>query len=144
MSNPNTVLAITGINIPPYAARGLVETLAPIPAGNQLVRTVNGTLIDLSTPEFFKYAVLITGNDQQPPGYNGLRIGTLVTVDCISELSYLTSGGTPNRTVVTGSSRTEGTFTFYRPKLTMRVTAFDMTRAEWDARVSWTLALEEV
>lgn len=144
MSNPNTVLAITGLNIPPYAARGLVETLSPIPAASQLERTVTGELIDLSVESMQKYQVVITGDDLQPPGYNGLHVGTLVTVDCISEMAYLTSGGSPDRTVVPGSSRTEGDYTFYRPRLSMRVAGFQMTRDEWSKRLTWVLSLEEV
>jgi hypothetical protein len=144
MSNPNTALSITGINIPPYAARGLVETLSPVPEAAQLERTVTGDLIDLSVPSMQKYQVVITGNDLDPPGYNGLHVGTLVTVDCISELAYLTSGGSADRTVVPGSSRVDGAYTFYRPRLSMRVAGFQMTRDEWSKRLTWVLSLVEI
>jgi hypothetical protein len=67
-----------------------------------------------------------------------------VTVGCISELSYLTAGGSPARTPVTGSSRTEGAYTFYRPSLTMRVVTFSQDTDEYGAETSWSLELEEV
>ena len=63
--------------------------------------------------------------DQQPPAVDGLWPGQVLTIGCISELSYRTSGGAPARNVVAGSSRTEGSYTFYRPSLTMRVVSFN-------------------
>jgi hypothetical protein len=138
----SSILTITGIGISPYAARGLTETISPIPSTNQLVRTVNGTLIDLSLPAFRKYAVLITGSDQRPPCFNGIWPGVSVTVACISLLAR--TGGSADRTPVTGSIFTEEAITYYRPQLTMRVTDFQWTTDEFGARVGWTLALEEV
>ena len=54
------------------------------------------------------------------------------------------SGGTAQRSVVSGSSRTVGSFTFYRPQLSMQVTNFSLQTDEWGAVVSWTLDAEEV
>ena len=138
------VLTLSGIGVPPYSARGASQTLEPIEAARQLRRTVNGALIDLSRPEFRKYRSTISCADQQPPAIDGVWPGRVVTVDCISELSYRTSGGTPGRTVVPGSSRTEGDYTFYRPQLTMRVVSFSQDTDEYGATVSWSLELEEV
>lgn len=140
----STLLVITGIEISPYAARGLSQSLDPIEAAAQLKRTINGDLTDYSFPQFRKYKSTISGADQLPPAFDGKWQGITVEVDCISELSYLTSGGSPQRPVVTGSSRVEGTFTFYRPKLQMRVMGFTVETDEWDATVSWQLQLEEI
>jgi hypothetical protein len=109
-----------------------------------LRRTINGTLIDLAPPQFRKYASEITGNDQTSPALSGVWPGRQVVVDCVSELSYATTGGAPERTVVPGSSRVDGDYTFYRPRLTFRVTDYSQDTDEWGAVVSWSLSLEEV
>jgi hypothetical protein len=70
--------------------------------------------------------------------------GTQVTVDCIQELSYLTADNNPIRTAVPGSTRVVGDYTFYRPRLTMRVNGYSIEEDEWGAAVSWTIQLEEV
>jgi hypothetical protein len=138
------VLTLSGIGVPPYSARGASQTLEPIQASQQLRRTVNGELIDISRPEFRKYRSTISCAEQQPPAVDGVWPGQVVTVGCISELSYLTAGGSPARTPVTGSSRTEGAYTFYRPSLTMRVVTFSQDTDEYGAETSWSLELEEV
>jgi hypothetical protein len=46
--------------------------------------------------------------------------------------------------VIAGSSFTEGSFIFYRPQLTMMVTANTAQIDEWAATVPWELDLEEV
>jgi hypothetical protein len=138
------VLTLSGIGVPPYSARGASQTLEPIQASQQLRRTVNGELIDISRPEFRKYRSRISCAEQQPPAVDGVWPGQVVTVGCISELSYLTAGGSPARTPVTGSSRTEGAYTFYRPSLTMRVVTFSQDTDEYGAETSWSLELEEV
>ena len=50
-------------------------------------------------------------------------------------------GASPARPVA--ASRTDGGFVFYRPRLTMRVLAFEIDHDEWGATVAWTLTLEE-
>ena len=138
------VLTLSGIGVPPYSARGASQTLEPIQASQQLRRTINGELIDISRAEFRKYRSTISCVDQQPPAIDGVWPGRVLTVGCISELSYLTAGGAPARPLVSGSSRTEGDYTFYRPSLTMRVVAFSQDTDEYGAVVSWSLQLEEV
>lgn len=133
-----------GVNFPPWSTRRAVQSLIPIPASVQLRRTVNGSLKDLSNPDFQKFISTISCADVQPPDFGNAWPGALVTVDCIQELSYLTSGGSAQRTVVPGSSRVEGDFTFFRPRLTMRIVNFSMEEDEWAAGVSWSLDLEEV
>jgi len=138
------VLTLSGIGVPPYSARGASQTLEPIEAARQLRRTINGALIDLSRPEFRKYRSTISCADQQPPAIDGMWPGQVLTVGCIAELSYRTSAGGPARPVVSGSSRVEGDYTFYRPSLTMRVVSFSQDTDEYGATVSWSLELEEV
>jgi hypothetical protein len=142
-ANP-TLLKIDALGIPPYSARGLKQTLTPIQQASQLRRTVNGGLKDISFDGFKKYASTISGSDQMPPAVDGIWPGLQVTVECISELSYKTAGGSPDRTVVSGSSRVVGDFTFYRPSLTMRIASFNVDTDEWGAVVSWSMTLEEI
>lgn len=139
-----TLLELTGIGIPPYSARGLSQTLEPIEAAGSQRRTVNGLLVDLSRPEFRKFRSTISCADQDPPALNGIWAGTVVTVKCVVELAYPTIGGSAARPVVSGSSRTSGSFTFYRPQLTMQVVGFNIEKDEYGAVTSWTLELEEV
>jgi hypothetical protein len=138
-----TLLVLSGIGVPPYSARGLSETLTPIDASANLRRTVNGVLVDLSLAEMRKYHLSISCNDQQPPALDGVWPGTQITVNCVTELCYLSSGS-PSRSVVGGSSRTESGFTFYRPALTMALISFQQTKDEYGAVTSWQLDLEEV
>ena len=102
-----TLLVLTGIGVPPYAARGLTQTLDPIEAAGSQRRTVNGTLIDLSLAQFRKYRSTIRGRDQQAPALDGVWPGRVVTVSCVAELCC-PSTDTPAKPVVSGSQRTEG------------------------------------
>ena len=138
------VLTLSGIGVPPYSARGASQTIEPIGSSQQMRRTINGELIYISRAEFRKYGSTISCADQQPPAVDGVWPGQVLTVGCISELSYRTAGSTPSRNMVAGSSRTEGDYTFYRPSLTMRVVAFSQDTDEYGAAVSWSLQLEEV
>lgn len=133
-------LVIAGIGLPSAAIRGVTQTLQPIGAAAQLMRTVNGALVDVSAAAFRKYASTIRCSDQAPPALDGVWPGALVTVDCVAELVHA-DGGTPERPVV--ASRTDGGFVFYRPRLTMRVLSFEVDRDEWGAVVAWTMTLEE-
>ena len=139
-----TVLTLAGIDVPPYSARGLTQTLEPIEASVQLRRTVNGALVDLSDALFRKYRSTIACQDQEPPAVDGVWPGQIVSVECVAELCFVTVGGSPSRLAVEDSDRIDGAFTFYRPILTMRVTGFSVTRDEYGAAVSWQLQFEEV
>jgi hypothetical protein len=139
----DTLLVLTGIGIPDYSARGLTQTLEPIEAAVSLRRTINGGLVDLSFAQFRKYKSTISCQDQEPPAVDGVWPGHVVTVDCVAELSY-PSGGSPARPVVSGSTRTQGAFVFYRPQLQMRVTGFSVNRNEYGAAVQWQMDLEEL
>ena len=105
-------------------------------------RTINGELIDLSSAAFRKYKSTISGTDQRPPSCDGLWPGRQIVVDCIEELAY-PDGGTPQRPEVEGSSSSEAGFTFYRPRLTMVVTDFKLSRDEYGAQIAWSMDLEE-
>jgi len=145
VENAFTLLALTGIGVSPYSARGLQQTLTPIAQATAQRRTVNGDLKDLSFLGFQKYHSQITGSDQLPPICDGLWPGRLVTLDCVAELCFTTAPGvSPLRPVVTGSLRTEDTLTFYRPRLAMMVVSLTMQTDEYGAQVGWTLDLEEV
>ena len=139
----DTILVLTGIGIPAYSARGLTQVLQPIEAAGSQRRTVNGTLVDLSLAQFRKYRSTIRCSDMEAPALDGIWPGHMVTVDCVVELSY-PSAGSPDRTPVTGSVRSEGGFIFYRPQLTMQVIGLSIEKNEWGAVTGWTLELEEV
>ena len=138
-----SLLELSGNGVAPYSARGLLQTLTPIDAAAQLRRTINGALLDLSGSQFRKFKSSISGNDQLAPAMDSIWPGLLLTVKCAQELSYKTAGGAPTRPVVSGSSRTEGDFTYYRPQLQMRVASWTCNGDEWNAATQWTLDLEE-
>lgn len=144
MTISSTILRLAGVGLSPYAARGLTQTLNPIAQSKDLRRTINGDLVDFSVEQFRKYASVISGNDQMPPGVAGVWPGREVQVECIAELYYLTAGGSAERPVVEGSTRAEGIYTHFRPVLDMRVVDFSQSFDEWDAQVSWSLTLEEI
>jgi hypothetical protein len=139
-------LAAPAPGVNPYSARNLSGTLSPIDlarGSDRLARTVNGSLIDISAPQMRKYRLEVHGEDQAPPALDGLWVGMPLIVDCHVELAYLT-GSVPGRTAVPGSERFEGDYTYYRPRLQMLVVELEIQRQEWEAKVSWSLMLEEV
>lgn len=140
----DTLLTLSGDLLPPYSTRGASQTLEPIDAAANMRRTVNGALKDISFDGFRKYKSAITCSDQRVPALDGVWPGLTLTVGCVQELCYKTLGGTPSRPVVSGSSRVEGAYTYYRPQLTMKVMGYQTTLDEWDATVGFTLNLEEV
>jgi hypothetical protein len=150
-SNFQTLLVLSGMGIPLYSARGLKQTLTPIQAaGVNLIRDINGTLVDLRDPtdlSFCKYASHIECGDTEtlfPLAYDTIWPGKVLTVSCVAEL-IVPSGGTASRTMVSGSNYTgpDG-LVHYRPQLTMMVTGWSDNESEWEATVAWTLDLEEV
>lgn len=140
-----TLLVLSSpMGVPLYSARGLTQTLKPIPQAADLRRDINGNLVDLSVAGFRKYASSIQCKDVEAPALDGIWPGQILTVSCVAELSYLTAGGAAQRTAVSGSSYVSGAFTYYRPQLTMRVMSFQSSDAEWPNEVSWMLELEEI
>lgn len=140
----DTILVIDAIAFPVGSARGITQTLQPIDGMAKPRRTVNGELIDVSAAAFRKYKSTITFADQRPPALDGIWIGKTVTVDCINELWFPTSTAGAAKPVVAGSEHTEGSFTYYRPQLTMMVTDLRGTGDEWEATAGVEIDLEEV
>lgn len=138
-----TMLVLSTMGVPLYSARGLSQTIEPIEAAANMRRSINGILTDVAHTQFRKYKSKISCTDMRTPAFDAAWPGLTVVVDCVAYLSYPT-GGTPQRTVISGSDFTEGAFTFYRPRLTMMVTANSAQTDEWDATVPWELELEEV
>jgi hypothetical protein len=106
-------LELFGLGVPPYAARGLTQTLEPIDQQAHLERAIDGSLLDLSYTPFQKYKSTISCTDQRAPVCDGVWAGQLVTVYCVAELCY-NEYGAPSRPVVPGSERFEGGFHYYR------------------------------
>lgn len=144
MAFSTNLAGVTGWDASEYSTRALTQSLKPISAATVQRRTVNGTLVDVAATQFRKYASTISCADQLPPALDGVYPGMQITIDCVSELSYVTDGGSPARTVVPGSSRVEGLFTFYRPRITFMIVEFEKQTDEWGATVTWSIELEEV
>jgi len=139
-----------GLNLTPYSARGLTQTLEPIIGigsgsilGSLIRRTINAKLVNLIPTQFRKYQSTITCKDVNTPVLDGAWQGLVVQVDCVHELNYLT-GGSPQRSEVSGSSYTEGHFTFYRPQLIMMVLNIKSSRDEYGADYTWSAEFQEV
>jgi hypothetical protein len=139
-----TLLVISGHGIADYTMRGATQSLDPIDASAVLARTVNGVLIDLSAPQMRKYKSTISCSDVETPALDGVWPGMALTVDCVAELGYLTAGGTPTRTVVPGSERVNSNWTYYRPRLEMRLVSYSTSRDEYGALTESSLELEEI
>ena len=87
----------------------------------------------------------ITCTDVNAPPIDNLWPGMTVEVGCAAELCYQTgNAGSPARAEVSGSARTEGAFTFYRPVMTMLIQNVNQHFDEWKADVQWEIDLEEV
>lgn len=143
-ANFETLLVLDGMGIPLYSGRGITQTLKPISEAANLQRDVNGSLEDVSYEPFRKYETTLTCTDMNAPALEGIWPGMDVTIDCIVELAYLTMTASPSRTAVTGSSRTVGNYTIYRPQLACKVTDFQTSNDEWPADVAWTLTAQEI
>src|SRR5262245_53247805 len=141
--NGQTALVLSVMGVPLYSARGLSQTLEPIDAAANMRRSINGILTDVAHTQFRKYKSKISCTDQRAPAFDGAWPGLTVVVDCVAYLCYPITGS-PDRTVIAGSSYTEGSFTFYRPRLTMMIIANSAKTDEWDATVPWEIDLEEV
>lgn len=141
----DTLLTISALGNMVFQARGLSQTLEVISGASQLERTINGTLIDISAPQFRKYQSKITvPTEIYPTPIDGIFPGREVTVDCAISLAYITGSlGFPKRTVVSGSSWQENGYTFYRPQLTMLIKQVETHFDEWKNVVGWSIDLEE-
>jgi hypothetical protein len=140
-----TLLIMSGIGVPLYSARGLVQTLTPVQEVKPPPRrTVNGELVYLGLSQMRKYESIITCTDQHAPAFGGLWPGEVVLVNCVAELAYENITGVgPERTVVPGSSREQGNFIYYRPQISFMVVDFAMGHAEYSHDYQWQLTLRE-
>ena len=130
--------------VPLYSARGLTQTLEPIEQAVQVEYDVNGEAVDLSWTQFRKYKSEVSCRDVEQPAFDGIWPGMVVVVDCVIEQAYRTGAvGAPFRTIVPGSSRTEGDFTFYRPRLEMIFLGFATNMDEYAADVTWVARFTE-
>ncbi len=150
IQDTGTELVLIGIGMPFYSARGLKQVLTPIQSlqnnRNNIRRTVGFSLVNMTPAYALKYYTKISADDIEGPAWDGVFPGFHpVTVWCAAELGY-PSGGSPQRPVVSGSSRVESgaPFTFYRPILQMMVLAYDFEFDEWGARRNWSMELEEM
>lgn len=144
-SNSDTMLSISSFGHMIFQARGLSQTLSVIGEATQLERTVNGTLKDISAPQFRKYESRITvPSEVYPTPIDGIFPGMEVTVHCAVSLAYITGAvGFPKRTEVSGSSWSENGYTFYRPSLVMLIKHIETHFDEWKNVVGWSVDLEE-
>lgn len=147
-----TLLVLTPLSgwdaptLSPYSARGLTQTLELITSGGSqtwVKRDVNGVLRSMADTRFRKYKSTITCRDGVAPALDNAWIGIEVEVQCACELNFPT-GAIPARPVVSGSERTEGSVTFYRPALQMIILDIKNSFAEWQAQNDWSISLEEV
>jgi hypothetical protein len=143
---PNyTLLAINGLTVPEASARFVRQSLSEIPQAGSFRRTVNMQLRNVAPPAASgKYKTVVTCTDINAPIWDQLHVGLQVVIDCIPELFYATTGGSPTKSVVPDSTRVFGGVTWYRPRLTMMVTAWGDDMEENEAARSWTLEAEEV
>ena len=139
-----TLLIITPVGIPLYSARGLTQTLTPVPEAKPTPkRTVNGEARFLGGTQMRKYNSVITCTDVNAPPFGGLWPGDVVVVDCVAELVFKTAAGSPERLPVTDSLRTVGAFSYYRPRITFLVVDFEESVQEYEAMYPWRLTLTE-
>jgi len=144
-----TLLTISTVSdskavLPLYSSRGITQTMEMIDGSMFQDRTVNGELVDMSVSRFRKFKSTISAKDQRPPSRNDIWPGVIVTVGCAYLLSYPTVGGTPSRPVVSGSTFTEGSFTFYQPLITFMIGKPTGHFDEWQAGYEWSIPMEEV
>ncbi len=121
----DTLLALTGIDLGPYSIRGLsmLATLVDNPSG--LRRTINGRLRNFTAPQFRKYAVTISCEDQDAPELTGIWKGQAVGVTFIPGVL----GGTDNPTSIVS--------------INALVDNWSSERDEWAALVNWSISLLE-
>jgi len=144
-----TLLVITPLSgrdtpvLTPYSARGLSQTRELIKPEGAILRDINARLQSLMDDRFRKYKTTITCKDGETPCLDDAWIGVECQIDCAFELSYPT-GSIPSRPVVSGSSRTQGSVTYYRPQLTCLIVDIRASFAEWQAQYDWQIEAEEM
>jgi len=152
--------------IPPFSARGCIQTLEPIQQG-ELHRTVNGDLILVGGYKETKYKSKITCKDKQGIALGGIVVGAKVRIGSIQRLVESVSAEdqkislkypyvpdslyfmTENQTMIKMNSTTlpknhGAGYVSYRPEIDMRITAYKLETDEWGMTVGWEVELEEI
>lgn len=158
--------------IPSWSARGCTQTLTLL-AHTELRRTVNGELIDVSSPFHRKYISTVACQDKAPLAFDGIWIGSALWVDCIQCLMTPFASGEQQITLARKPVKNSVTveeaqgekinfesvsekivslekpakksgFITYQPQLLMRLTDYQLETDEWGMVVGWKMALEEV
>lgn len=167
-----TLLTFSIGGLPPFSARGCVQTLKPVQLG-KMARTVNGELLHLG-PKTLKYQSIIEAKDKSVLAVDNFSPGSHVRVGCIQRLWEKIEGGvhTISRKQVSGSvavldseqniipfsqsgmqitlnrydnfSVDRECFVTYRPYLDMRITDFSLKTKEWSMETEWILYLNEI
>ena len=146
-TNSLTLLVMSPIGVPLYSCRGLTQTLTPVAEAKPTPRrTINGELRWLGLTQMQKYESVISCTDQDAPRLDGIWPGQAVLVNCVCELAYITSGGSPGRTVVPGTTprETSDGFTYYLPQIAFMVVDYNQSMAEYEHDYQWQLTLREV
>lgn len=123
-SPPYTLLAIDNIDFSDYAIRGITMTLEPIDQASNLARDCRGDLADISLAQFRQHKVTITCKDHEAPELTDVWPGQDITITCIPGL---------------GVANTTGDVLIILAK----VTAWNTSRDEWAAEISWQLEAEQ-
>jgi hypothetical protein len=119
-----------GFSLPEYAARGITMTMQPISEAAQLVRDVNGNMIDAMDgfEQFRKYECEISCDDMDSPAFaadstadDPVWPGDKFTVTCLPHLGA-------EEPIV----------------LTMMCMTWNVSRDEWGAATSWSMKLAQV
>lgn len=163
----DTDLILSSGAFPPFASRGCQQDLHPM-VKPIYKRTINGNLVNVSVQSGEKYHSIIRCHDQEPPAFDGLSKGEILTVHCIQRiwqnakeadflfarphrrhtLVVLEKGQVVqptffSKTQLTISKPTE-TLVGYCPILTMVITDFSLSFDEWRQACTWQLDLLEV
>lgn len=143
-----SLLTITGLSgsplqMTPYSARGLGQSLDPIAFNAATRETINGETVNLMPAQFRKYQTTITCVDVFTPCLDGVWVGEIAQIECVVELGY-PPGGSPQRPVVSGSSYESGGFYWYRPSLVMMITAIRTGFSEFAAAYNWQIDAREI
>lgn len=152
--------------IPPFSARGCVQTLEPIQQG-ELHRTVNGDLVLVGGYKETKYRSKITCKDKQGIALGGVIVGTQVRVGSIQRLVepvggqdvevklkyphvagslyFIPQNGTMVKLKSLALPKNHGIgYVSYRPEIEMRITSYKLETDEWGMTVGWEVELEEI
>lgn len=172
MNGSELVLEIVGKGnvLPPYSAKGCIQTLTPLPQG-RLCRTISGDLIYVGLENPPKFQSVINCEDKAPPAFEGIWPGDLLKVGCLQPITLPVPSG--ERTVclsrdpfgplhlydtnakehdiisiegreVTVPQTFPKGFITYKPWLDMTIKSYKLKTDEWGLTVGWSLELEEL